>query len=66
MFGRRNTQKSQGGMIMKKKIIICEVGLPEDTDDDTIVQIMDILYMAQKHPKVIYVDQSVEEVEEEE
>lgn len=51
---------------MKKKIIICEVGLPEDVDDDTVIQIMDILYAVQKHSKVIYVDQSVEEAEEEE
>ena len=51
---------------MKKKIIICEVGLPEDVNDDAVAQIMDILYTVQKHPKVIYVDQSVEETEEEE
>ena len=51
---------------MKKKIIICEVGLPEDVGDDTVAQIMDILHAIQKHPKVIYVDQSVEEAEEEE
>ena len=51
---------------MLKKVIICEVGLPIDTSDETIEQIREILKISQKHPKVIYVDTFVEEVEEEE
>ena len=49
---------------MMKKVIICEIGLPIDTSDDEVIEIMDKLYNV-KHPKIMYIDQSVEEVEEE-
>lgn len=51
---------------MKKKTIICEIGLPADVDDKTIDAIIQLLNTNQNMPNVIYVDTFVEEVEEEE
>lgn len=51
---------------MRKKVIICEIGMDIDTPDDTIVLINKLLKTNANIDHVIYVDTFVEEIEEDE